>query len=169
MYQNREPKELYLAAIDGSYVDIYKDDLNAFILSKDINSPDYRITGLLNIISSFPLTSSDIADYIASNREAYDALLGYGEEMLEFAFAQFRKNGQFDRKGKIMALACRDIMASWGEIYDIRTADCDPSWSDGQEWFDQFEKQARALAVKYDDEVLKRDYPGAWLLLNMEK
>ena len=168
MYQNREPKELYLAAIDGTYVDIYKDDLNAFILSKDVNSPAYRITGLLNIVSSFPLTSSDINDYIESNREAYDSLLGYGEELLKFSFTKFRQSAQYDRKGKIMALACQDIMASWGETYEIRTADSYPIWSDAQQWFDEFEKQAKALAAKYDEEVLKRDYPGAWLLLNME-
>ena len=42
-------------------------------------------------------------------------------------------------------------------------------WYDGQDLFYEFEKQARALAAKYDDEILKRDYPGTWLLLNMEK
>ena len=67
-----------------------------------------------------------------------------------------------DLRGHIMALACEDIMLSWGEAYTI-----DGVPFTGQDRFDEFRRNAESLADQFSPEDLEKNFPGAFLLLQM--
>lgn len=119
---------------------------------------EIRIAQLLDSICTSPAESSVPGDYIKAHQEVYDQLVGYGKATLRYCYMEFLKENQTDLRGHIMALACQDIMAQWGEssTQDGMT---------GQDWFNGFRQYV--LSLKQDASELKKSHPGAWLLLNM--
>lgn len=124
---------------------------------------DTVIGHLLEVIASSPAQSSNPGDYIDEHSIEYRELTYYGQYTLRYCFDQFLKGGQNDLVGHIMALACQDIMLGWGEAYAM-----DQVLMTGQEWFDAFRSNVQSLMGQYRDEELKKLYPGAWLLLQMQ-
>ena len=125
---------------------------------------DGRITQLLEIIGSSPLHSSNPGDYIDEHNGEYRELLNYGEYTLKYCFTEFLRGGQTDLRGHIMALACVDIMAEWGEGYIT-----DRPIFTGQDWFKDFELNACTLADQLTGKDMQKSYPGAYMLYQMIK
>ena len=123
---------------------------------------DRRIGELLTVIESSPLQSSNPGDYIHAHQDEYDELLAYGAYTLQFCFEEFLADGHTDLRGHIMALACQDIMLSWGEGYTV-----DGYRMTGQDWFDEFRSNVQSLYEQTSLEDLQKHYPGAFLLLEM--
>lgn len=124
---------------------------------------DVRIAELLGEIQSSPSHSSNPGDYIRAHEAEYEELLGYGEYTLRYCFTEFLQGGQNDLRGRIMALACEDIMLAWGEALLIDgTAPVT-----GQEWFDIFCDNAASLSFQFSSEMLEKHYPASWLLLEL--
>ena len=62
-----------------------------------------------------------------------ELLVYYGQDTLDYCFAQFEKGNQTEPKGKIMASVCIEILEMKGGSVG--------SWADektGQEWYDSF-------------------------------
>ena len=163
--------ELYLAYGYYDYSekdDPYSDDTYIRWLYKispvDTQLRDSRICELLEIIQSSPLHSSNPGDYIEAHDGEYRELLSYGEYTLRYCFGEFMRGGQTDLRGHIMALACQDIMLSWGEGYAI-----DGIAMTGQDWFRQFEMNTRVLANQFTGQNMQKSYPGAYILYQMIK
>ena len=106
--------------------------------------------------------TSNPGDYIREHETEYTELLSYGEYTLRYCFTEFLRGSQYDLRGHIMALACEDIMLAWGEAYTI-----DGTLFTGQDRFDEFRGNAENLAVQYSPEELEKNFPGAFLLLQM--
>jgi beta-lactamase regulating signal transducer with metallopeptidase domain len=146
----------------------YIEDLKAQTYNKALAylnnniSLDVRIAELLGTIQSSPAQSSNPGDYIRAHETEYNELLGYGEFTLRYCFSEFLQGGQMDLRGHIMALACEDIMLSWGEAYTI-----DGVPFTGQDRFDEFRRNAESLADQFSPEDLEKNFPGAFLLLQM--
>ncbi len=126
---------------------------------------DYgRIIELLELIQSSPLHSSNPGDYISEHDDEYNELLSYGACTLKYCFDEFLRGGQTDLRGHIMAQACLDIMAEWGEEYAA-----DRLIFTGQDWFKDFERNTRILANKLTGEDMQNSHPGAYILFQMIK
>ncbi len=164
--RSRFPAELAEQVLDGtSYVDELEKQCRKQVLNKlytSGNLPD-RIETLLHNIMSSPAHSSAPGDYIRDHPESYAELMSYGEYALRYCFGQFMNGGQTDLRGHIMAIACEDIMASWGETYRIEPE----NRMTGQDWFASFRSLAVELDRKFPDAQLHTEYPGAWLLTQM--
>ena len=163
--------ELYIAYGYYDYAekdDPYSDDTSIRWLYRvspvDNQLRDSRICELLEIIQSSPLHSSNPGDYTDEHEEEYKELLSYGEYTLRYCFGEFMRGGQTDLRGHIMALACVDIMAEWGEGYAI-----DGIAMTGQDWFRQFEMNTRVLANQLTGQNMQKSYPGAYILYRMLK
>ncbi|MBE6963358.1 MAG: hypothetical protein E7443_01985 [Ruminococcaceae bacterium] len=146
----------------------YIEDLKAQTYNKALAylnstiSLDSRIAELLDEIQSSPAYSSKPGDYIEVHEPAYEELLGYGKYTLQYCFAVFLQGGQTDLQGHIMASACQDIMLAWGEGYTI-----DYAPATGQVWFEAFCGNAESLSKQFRLEELEKNFPGAFLLLQM--
>ena len=126
---------------------------------------DSAVEYLFEVIESSPAHSSNPGDYINEHSIEYRELTYYGKYTLRYCFDQFLQGEQTGLHGHLMALACQDIMLSWGEGYAI---DQDPIT--GQDWFDEFLNNAIRLASQsrlYNGVDIRDSYPGAWLLLEM--
>lgn len=163
--------ELYIAYGYYDYAekdDPYSDDTSIRwlyrVLPVDTQLRDSKICELLEIIQSSPLHSSNPGDYTDEHKEEYKELLSYGEYTLRYCFGEFMRGGQTDLRGHIMALACVDIMAEWGEGYAI-----DGIAMTGQDWFRQFEMNTRVLANQLTGQNMQKSYPGAYILYRMLK
>ena len=146
----------------------YIEELKAQTYSKALaylnsnRSLDVIIEELLGKIQSSPAHSSNPGDYIHEHETEYAELLGYGEYTLRYCFTEFLRGSQYDLRGHIMALACEDIMLAWGEAYTI-----DGTPLTGQDRFNEFCGNAEKLAVQYSHEELEKNFPGAFLLLQI--
>lgn len=118
---------------------------------------------LVDKICSSPQYSSSAADYIKAHPKEYANLLQYGELGLQYIFKEFLEGGQTGLRGHILVSACRDISNTFGEAFIV---DGDAPLT-GQDWFDQFRKNAEALAKQYSREELEKYYPVSFLLLQM--
>ena len=87
-------------------------------------------------------------------------IIYYGCKLYSLSYAG---GEQTNLRGHIMALACKDIANAWGEAFII---DGDTPVT-GQGWFDEFQKNAEALAKQYSIENLEKYYPASFLLLQM--
>ena len=125
-------------------------------------SLDAIIEELLGEIQSSPAHSSNPGDYIREHDAEYQELLSYGEYTLQYCFSEFLRGSQYDLRGHIMAQACEDIMLAWGEACVI-----DGTTFTGQDWFDEFRRNAESLAFQFSDEMLEKYYPASWLLLEL--
>ena len=160
--RSRFPAALVEQALNGG---AYREELERQcrdqvlnLLYSSGNLPE-RIDALLQQILSSPLHSSAPGDYIKDHPLAYEELLSYGEFTLRYCFGAFFAGGQTDLRGHIMAIACEDIMASWGEVYDIEPQDR----MTGQAWFHTL----CALAVGENGQPPKQSGIGLQLLLQM--
>ncbi len=124
---------------------------------------DAVIENLLQTVASSPAYSSNPGAYIDAQPIEYRELTYYGQHTLQYCFERFLKGGQNDLVGHIMALVCQDIMLGWGEGYAI-----DGVLMTGQDWFDAFRSNVQSLVGQYRDEELKKLYPGAWLLQEIQ-
>jgi len=123
-----------------------------------------ELTDLLQTITGKPLQASDPGSYIRMHPAEYAKFTGYGAQTLRYCFSRFLSGGQTDLKGHIMAIACEDIMATWGESYDIAPG----QRMTGQQWFDSFRTQACILLHGNSIRTLRSTHPGAALLLTMQ-
>lgn len=87
-------------------------------------------------------------------------IIYYGCKLYSLSYAG---GEQTNLRGHIMALACKDIANAWGEAFII---DGDTPVT-GQGWFDEFQKNAEALAKQYSIENLEKYYPASFQLLQM--
>lgn len=167
----------YVQDIRDKFPDEVEDDAidtQKYILSQTQNCYDQAVRyggvdvasemeRLLDVIASSPAHSSNPGDYIEAHAVEYRELTYYGKHTLQYCFERFLQGGQEDLRGHIMALVCQDIMLGWGEGYPM-----DQVLMTGQDWFDEFRGNAEHLAGQYRDEELERQYPGAYLLLQMQ-
>lgn len=92
---------------------------------------DSIVENLLNTICSSPAASSSPQDYIDAHDSEYRELMRYGEYTLRYCFARFRQGGETGLEGRIMALACEEILQTRGQI----PTDADTAGT-GQFWYD---------------------------------
>lgn len=128
--------------------------------------PAPKIAQLFETIESSPGWSSRSWDYIKAHEAEYQELLGYGEDTLRYCFSEFLQGDQTGLRGHLMASACMDISAAWGEALLV------DFWSGqdtGQGWFNAFKANAEELSGQLAPEELKKMYPASCLLLEMVK
>jgi len=124
------------------------------------NSTAEKIADLLDTLCLVPSPLSAPGAYKKANPEAYQELLSYGEETLQYCFQEFRKGNQTDLRGHMMAMLCREVMEAWGEENDF-------FYTNGQEWFHAFLQYTESLQERLTEEEIERNYPAAWLLLQI--
>lgn len=155
------------AAEDALHEDRYISELQSESYQKALDgffakgSLKERIGELLETISSSAGEASAAADPIEAHPQEYKELLEYEECSLRYCFEEFLKGGQTDLRGKIMEQLCMDIMGSWGIAHH------DVAYDTGQDWFEGFYENVMKLAEQYDDETLEKNYPAAWILLEL--
>jgi len=129
------PSGLYKDAIDtqkyvyGQIMYCYDDAIRHWELSQaDVGN---RIENLLEIIMSSPMESSNHQEYIDEHPIEYREIVFIGSHAMDYCFTEFEKGNQTGLKGNIMASACQDIMAVYGEEFN-------GSFSNGQDWYDAY-------------------------------
>ena len=163
------PAELAEKALSGQEHEAYMKSLKfenqnkAFYILNNSSSIDFKIGELLDTIMSSPLYSSASRDYIREHESEYNELIAYGKYTLQYCFSEFLKGGQTGLRGHIMASACSDIAAKWGEALAIDGI----APATGQGWFAIFRNNAETLAKQYSREDLEKYYPASFLLLQM--
>lgn len=105
---------------------------------------DTVISGLLDTICSSPQTSSNPQDYIDAHFIAYRELLYYGEYTLQYCFERFGQGKETGLEGKIMAIACEDLLQTKGKI-PVNAGKAET----GQFWFDTLLAHAGNLVEPY--------------------
>ncbi len=136
----------------------------ALMYLNQMGSLDVRIADLLDLIQSFPETSSDPNDYMDAHAKEYKELMNYGQYTLRYCFTEFLSGNQTDLRGQIMASLCKDIMHSWGEVYPANDKDA----LTGQDWFDAFYMDVKEQDKRTSREELEAHYPAAFLVLSMD-
>jgi len=126
--------------------------------------PDH-IAALLDEVCSSPSYSSNYHDYISAHPEQWQELLCYGQYSLHYCFSQFLEGGQADLRGLVMASLCRQIMEGWGENFTTASLTAET----GQLRFNVFMSNALEYAKHFDNETLRTQFPGSWLLIEMLK
>lgn len=129
------PSGLYKNAIDtqkyvrGQIMDCYDDAIRHGELSQaDVGN---RIESLLEIIMSSPMESSNPQAYIDEHPIEYREIVFIGRHAMDYCFSEFDKGKGRGLKGNIMAFACRDIMAVYGEEFN-------GNFSTGQDWYEDY-------------------------------
>ena len=105
--------------------------------------------------------ADDARACIREKENIYRILMHMEEDTLYYCFGEFLKGGQDDLRGQVMAVACQDIIAQWGE------ADLVEDDFAGQDWFDVFRREAWWLQEEMTDEQILQEHPAAWTLIHM--
>ena len=106
--------------------------LNQAIIGFQIDSKvvvDYLLTDICDM----ERWAGSLDDLMLMSELERELLVYYGQDTLDYCFAQFEKGNQTEPKGKIMASVCIEIL----EMKDESVG----SWADektGQEWYDSF-------------------------------
>lgn len=165
-YEVTEELETLVAGmIDPAYVRIRLMDGVIKFTDSDESDLVGELQQLLDELCAFPTPSSNPGAYIQAHPEAYSKLLACGEDTLRWCFQRFLKGGETGLQGHIMALACEEIMLSWGEAYLIDGKDR----MTGQDWFGEFLFLAKEMEKQYSNETLRAEYPGAWIVLSLSE
>jgi hypothetical protein len=106
--------------------------LNQAIIGFQIDSKvvvDYLLTDICDM----ERWAGSLDDLMLMSELERELLVYYGQDTLDYCFAQFEKGNQTEPKGKIMASVCIEILEmkgrSVGSLADEKT---------GQEWYDSF-------------------------------
>ena len=126
-----------------------------------LGDPDEMLGEIIAKICTEPAWSSNPGDYIDAHPDLYDKLLTYGQYTMQYCFGRFLQGNEIGLEGHIMALACKDILASWQEEPNLGIQ------MTGQDWFDAFYAAAKELAEELPEEDLQKYHPGSWLLLEL--
>lgn len=166
-------QSLLLYLDNGLFIDILSENVEAILKQLDSENlvpalDDADTAALISAVEeicSGPLEQSNPGAYIEANPEAYSKLLAGGEKTLAWAFGEFMKPGvnNHDLRGHILAQACRDIMASWGETYEMQPIEM----MTGGSWFQAFTGKLNLLRKTTSVGTLMLQHPGAWILINM--
>lgn len=106
--------------------------LNQAIIGFQIDSKvvvDYLLTDICDM----ERWAGSLDDLMLMSELERELLVYYGQDTLDYCFAQFEKGDQTEPKGKIMASVCIEILEMTGGSVG--------SWADektGQEWYDSF-------------------------------
>ena len=106
--------------------------LNQAIIGFQIDSKvvvDYLLTDICDM----ERWAGSLDDLMLMSELERELLVYYGQDTLDYCFAQFEKGNQTEPKGKIMASVCIEILEMKGGSVG--------SWADektGQEWYDSF-------------------------------
>ena len=106
--------------------------LNQAIIGFQIDSKvvvDYLLTDICDM----ERWAGSLDDLMLISELERELLVYYGQDTLDYCFAQFEKGNQTEPKGKIMASVCIEILEMKGRSVG--------SWADektGQEWYDSF-------------------------------
>ena len=98
-----------------------------------------EICHLIEVICSSPAWSSNPGDYIAVHQSEFQRLLQCERTTVAYCFDQFSSRRQIGLEGHIMALACQSI------IGETESLCIDSHYMTGQDWFDSFVQEAKAL------------------------
>ena len=172
-FQNSTVLSLRLFLDNGVFLDVLNENVEKTLtqLENEIQTPlpDKEETEMLNAaletVCSGPLEQSNPGAYIDAQPEAYRILLDGREKTLAWAFGEFLTPGSnhHDLRGHILAQACRDIMASWGEIYEMNAFDL----MTGGAWFQALTEKLAVLKKTTGVGELRSNHPGAWILIHM--
>ncbi len=160
--RDKFPEDIYEQALDTqTYVLLQIQECygKAAALMKDSFDVNEKMEELITSITNTPSESSDPSAYIETNPSAYRELLYYGDDTLQYVFAEFLTGGQTDLKGHIMLAAMRELIG--GE--DMRAA----VTGTAQEWFDVWKENALRLKEESDMETIEKSFPKAYILLKM--
>jgi len=127
---------------------------------------DKVIGPLIETICGSPALSSNPGDYIDEHSIGYRELTYYGRYTLKYCFARFEESGESGLAGQIMALACEDIAAGWGEEPLVFSQPFNGVLT-GQTWYSAFKNNALSLMEQYNEMELAERYPASYLLLGM--
>lgn len=90
--------------------------------------------------------SSNPGDYISAHFTEYRELIYYGEHTLRCCIQRFQDGGETGLKGKIMAIACEELLQTKGKLpVDAGTAET------GQFWYDTLYAHAGNMIEPYLD------------------
>ena len=168
--ETQEIKDIYLSNPTWR-CDVVNEDVEAFLAGWEKEEPDSRLEegdaermgALVDEICASSPEASDPNACIEAHRGEYDKLLRYGKKALRWAFTELKDSKIQELRGCILAQACRDIMASWGEVYEME------QWfyMTGRLWLGQFQMEADNLRLNKTVQYIRENHPGAWILLNM--
>ncbi|MBK5251518.1 MAG: M56 family metallopeptidase [Peptostreptococcaceae bacterium] len=115
--------------VRGQIMDCYDDAINYWEIGQsDVGN---RIEELLEIIMSSPMGNSNPQAYIDEHHIEYREIVFIGRHAIDYCFSEFDKGNETGLKGHIMASACCDIMAVYGEEFE-------DNFNTGQEWYDAY-------------------------------
>ena len=118
-----------------------------------------EIWHLIEVICSSPAWSSNPGDYIAVHQSEFQRLLQCERTTVAYCFDQFSSRRQIGLQGHIMALACQAI------IGETESLCIDSHYMTGQDWFDSFVKEAKALRDQLGAEELAELHPYHFMAL----
>ncbi len=114
---------------------------------------------LLDIICAPPQQYSYHGAYINAHPEEYAQLVAMGYDTLDYCFAQFSEGNQMDLRGKIMALACQEIITASGERCLVENA------TTGQAWFNRMAEQAYEHLNRMSREEFEQEHPACAMIV----
>ena len=150
--------------------DVMREDLEAFLAGWEAQEPDTVLTEeeekqLNGLLETLCADAADVDAAIQANPEAYDQILSYGKKALWWAMEELHFNYLSDLSGDIRGKICRDIMASWGEVYEME----EWYYTSGELWIGQLNLIANQMQNEYTAFYIRDNHPGVWMLLNMTR
>jgi hypothetical protein len=161
--------ESLILSLNGWKVDVLHEDVEAFLSGWEKQDPDSvlepaEVQKLNDLMDTLCAQETDVDSAIQANPEAYREILSYGKKALWWAMEDLYHDYADSLRGNIQGKICRDIMASWGEAYELE------SWFylTGKLWMGQFKEIVDAMKKEYTAFYIRDNYPGAWMLLNIK-
>lgn len=119
---------------------------------------DGMIRELTKILTDTGL--EDTEAMIEAHPEEYRQLINLGTETLRYCYRQFLEGQGAGADGLLWAKACMDILSTRGDTGPL-------GYESGQAWFAEYRKYVEALADRMTMEQIQKDYPNAYILLEI--
>ena len=107
-----------------------------------------KLEELISAVCASPAQSSNPGDYVAAHPEEFSQAKAAGPDALRWSFEQFAQGDRIGLEGHVLALLCQEIILENGE--GCRT----DGYMTGQDWFNSFAEEARALLDELGDGAL---------------
>ena len=161
--------ESLILSITSWQIDILHEDLEVFLSGWEQHDTEsalepaevQKLNDLMDILCA---QEADVDSAIQANPEAYREILSFGEKALWWAMEELYHDHLDSLRGNIQGKICRDIMASWGETYEME----EWFYLTGQAWMGQFQEIVMQMKNAYTAFYIRDNHPGAWVLLNIK-
>ncbi len=119
---------------------------------------DPIIDQLFEVLASSPATASSTADYISAHPIEYRELTYYGNDTLQYIFAQFLQGGQTGLHGQLMNDMFHTLAPQEQRFIEAE---------DAQAYFDEWKASAIQIGRQHDMDWIRENQPVIALFLEM--